>query len=165
MMRESANHLSGDALNDVLIGMGSSESEAHLAECPLCRGKVENFRASLDLLNKTTLAWSEARSKAAGGIQAHPQRYRPSFASLGWAFFAVVLLLGLAVSVWRSPNVFPLHHSAKLVSPPEDSEAQIAQDNELLRAVNAAINPEVVSPFQEYDLSDRPHPRHRQRPQ
>jgi hypothetical protein len=52
-----------------------------------------------------------------------------------------------------------------VVAPQEDSEAQIAQDNELLKAVNAAINPDEMSPFKEYDLSGRPHPRHRHRPQ
>ena len=63
-------HLSDEALNDVLIGVGTSVSESHLAECPLCRGKVDEFQSDLGMWNAATLQWSEARAERAGRIQA-----------------------------------------------------------------------------------------------
>jgi hypothetical protein len=48
---------------------------------------------------------------------------------------------------------------------PEDSEAQIAQDNDLLRSVNAALSTAEASPVREYHLSDGPHSPLRTRPE
>jgi hypothetical protein len=168
MTPETTNHLSDEALNDVLIGMGSLASESHLAACPLCRGKVEEFQSDLGAWNITTLNWSEARAERAGRIQARlsgirPARRRPPLAAMGWAL-AAAALLALAIPVGREAGMFGPNHGST-VAPQEDSEAQIAQDNELLKAVNAAINPEEMSPLKEYDLFGRPHPRHRHRPQ
>jgi predicted anti-sigma-YlaC factor YlaD len=157
-------HLSDEALNDVLIGIGSSASESHLAGCPLCRGKVEEFQSSLGAWNVATLNWSEARAERAGAIQVRPAQPRLPMAALGWAL-AAVALVAIAIPVWRDVSFLGSHHDTAVVAPQEDSEAQIAQDNELLKAVNAAINPDEMSPFKEYDLSGRPHPRHRHRPQ
>ncbi|MGO8756545.1 MAG: hypothetical protein ACLQG3_00330 [Terracidiphilus sp.] len=164
MTRESTTHLSNDALNDVLIGLGDAESEFHLAACPLCRAKVEEFRSGLDTFNQTTQAWSEARSSTSPRIEVRPRRLRLSVPALSWALAAAVLLT-VAAPVWRHNDFFPAHRDTQATGAPEDSEAQIAEDNELLKEVDAAINPEEVSPIKEYDLSVRPHPRHRQRPQ
>ena len=160
MTPETTNHLSDEALNDVLIGLGSSASESHLAACPLCRGKVEEFHSDLGTWNRTTLKWSEAR---AGRIQVRPARRRPPLGALGWAL-AAAALLAIAIPVGRESGMFDTNHGTT-VAQQEDSEAQIAQDNELLKAVNAAINPDEMSPLKEYDLFGRPHPRHRHRPQ
>jgi predicted anti-sigma-YlaC factor YlaD len=162
-------HLSDEALNDVLIGMGTSVSESHLAECPLCRGKVDEFQSDLGMWNAATLQWSEARAERAGRIQASRAQIRPArprlpLAALGWAL-AAVALVAIAIPVGRDVGSFGAHHGTAVVAPQEDSEAQIAQDNELLKAVNAAINPDEMSPLKEYDLSGRPHPRPRRRPQ
>jgi hypothetical protein len=159
MTHESTNHLSDEALNDVLIGMGSKASEAHLAACPLCRGRVEEFQSDLGAWNVASLNWSQAR---AGRIQVHPARRRRPAAALGWAL-AAVALVAIAIPVGRNIESFGIHHNAAMVDPEEDSEAQIAQDNELLKAVNAAINPREMSPLKEYDFSGRPHPRHKHR--
>ena len=56
-----SNHLSEEALDDVLIGLGSAESEAHLAVCPECRAEVETFRGDVALFNAASVAWSESR--------------------------------------------------------------------------------------------------------
>lgn len=164
MTPETTNHLSDEALNDVLIGMASPAAESHLADCPLCRGKVENFQSDLGAWNATTLQWSETRAERAGSIQLHRARRRQPLAAMGWAL-AAVALIAIAIPVGRESGIFNPHHDTAVVTPPEDSETQIAQDNELLKAVNAAINPDEMSPLKEYDLFGRPHPRHRHRPQ
>ena len=69
MTREAMNHLSDEALNDVLIGMGAPASESHLAVCPLCRSKVEAFQADLGAWNAATLNWSQARAEQAAANQ------------------------------------------------------------------------------------------------
>jgi len=45
----------------------------------------------------------------------------------------------------------------------EDNEQQIAQDNDLMHAVDAAINPSETSPVRAYHLSDQSHPRQKAR--
>lgn len=164
MTRESTNHLSGEALNDVLIGMGSSASESHLAACSLCRGRIEEFQSDLGAWNAATLNWSESR---AARIQVSRDQIRPArrplpLAALGWAL-AAMALVAIAIPVGRENGLFGTHRGTATVVPQEDSEAQIAQDNELLKAVNAAINPREMSPLKEYDFSDRPGPRHKHR--
>jgi len=161
-------HLSEDALNDVLIGMASDESNEHLAGCEFCRSRVENFGRDMDLFNRTSLAWSESASLAsAHPMIPRPKSHRLTFLAIGLAT-AIALLLAVATPLWHGTshswsNEQSLHAGAPGVSGPEDSEAQIAQDNNLLKAVNEAINPEEVSPLNEYHLLEKPHSRSRAR--
>jgi len=139
MIRESINHLTDEALNDLLIGMGSSEAEYHLAECPLCRGRVEEFRSGLEEFDRATLAWSEARSNAMGRTGEMPRLSWMAHTLRSWALAAAVLLL-LAFTAWRYSDRFRPNQQSAQVSNSEDSAAQIAEDNELLKAVNGAIH-------------------------
>jgi hypothetical protein len=67
-------------------------------------------------------------------------------------------LLVMAVVIGRhAPPVQPNHADHVEVAQPVDSEAQIAQDNQLLQAIDAAISPDEESPIDEYNLSARPH--------
>ena len=165
MTNESMQHLTDEALNDLLIGMGSAESQSHLASCSLCRQKIEDFRAGIDILNETTLAWSENRSSRARKIVAvRPWLNRIPLPVLGLALAAAILLT-IDTPVWRHNRVDPVHQPVPVAAETQDTDEQIAQDNELLQAVNEAINPQDASPVNEYKLLDRPHPRHKQRPQ
>ena len=159
MTRETMNHLSEEALNDILIGMGCADSKAHLAECPLCRGKAEAFRSDLGAWNTATLNWSEARARR---IQVRPAPRRLPLPAFAWAL-AAAAVVAVAIPVGYETGFLGAHRNAAVVAPAaqEDSEAQIAQDNELLKAVDAAINPREISPLKEYDLSVRPFPHHR----
>ncbi len=164
MTDEAMDHLSEEALNDTLIGMGSSTAELHLATCTLCRAKVEEFQADLGVWNSTTLAWSQVQAEQGERIRIPAPHRRLSPAAVGWAL-AAVALLAMVIPVGRESGVFGTKHSAVAVAQQEDSQAQIAQDNELLKEVNAAINPDEMSQLKEYDLFKTPPPRHRQRPQ
>jgi hypothetical protein len=164
MTREEMNHLSEEALNDVLIGMASSASELHLAACTACRAKVEGFHADLGAWNGATLAWSQDRAQHGESIRIPVPHRRLPLAALGWAL-ASAALLAIAIPAGRESGIFGTNHGAAAVAPQQDSETQIAQDNELLKAVNAAINPDEMPQLKEYDLFKRPHPQPRHRPQ
>jgi hypothetical protein len=160
-------HLSEAALHDLLIGLGSDASLAHLASCTECSRKAESFREDMQLFNQTTLAWSESRSesriesrsesrgasRAVRRMQAEPARtaWNP-WTPLHWAAAAAVLLLAAGVPVWQR------HHAATPMPPPvllaqEDSPSQIAQDNDLLRSVDAALANTDEPPLEQYNLT------------
>jgi hypothetical protein len=158
MTPDIIEHLDDEALNDVLIGLGSLESEAHMARCTACRSKVENFRADMNLFNSASIAWSESRRGRPLEAPPHPAPRRIRFAFVGWSAAAVLLLI-MAMTLWRHSAVAPPNHVNLLESQPLDSETQIAQDNELLQQINAAIGSDDGFPIQEYNLRERSHSR------
>ena len=150
----SQTHLTDEALDDVLIGLGSPESDAHLARCPGCRAKVETFHGDVHLFNAASMAWSQSRLPGLRPIHHAVRRTRIAFAS--WAAVAATLAI-LAFAVWHHRAVPAPNQAFTVQSQPVDSEAQIAQDNQLLQAVNAAISPDDVSPIDEYKILESPH--------
>jgi hypothetical protein len=154
MTPASATHLSDEAFDDVLIGMGSPESEAHLAACEDCWRRVNSFRSDVELFNSASMAWAASQPvllTPTGRKTVH----RTRLAFVSWAATAAILA-GTAVAVWHhhGPAV-PQSQTAATLSQPADTEAQIAQDNQLLQAVNAAISPDEESPIDEYKLFQR----------
>ncbi len=158
MTPDISKHLADEALNDVLIGLGSLESDAHLVRCPECRSKVENFRADMNLFNSASMAWSESRSGRPAEASWHRAAPRIRFAFVSWSA-AVALLLIMAITLWRHSAVAPTNNINVVESQPLDSDTQIAQDNELLQEINAAIGSDDESPIQEYKLREGPHSR------
>jgi len=155
-----APHLTDEAFDDVLIGLASAESEAHLAVCPSCRTKVQAFRGHVDTFNQASLAWSQSRAEALPAIQPPPARKIKSpwtaLAPAEWAIATAVLLF-IALPVWnRGPHSDP--YSGVIQNPAtEDSETQIAQDNDLLKSIDAALSAGDASPVAEYGLVEQPH--------
>jgi len=164
-VQHDSEHLS-EALDDVLIGLGSAEAEAHLAACSRCSDTLRQFQAKMGSFNQASLAWSEARpvpeamSKAVARLNGKP---RGVIAPLSWAMaVAVVAVLGFQIWTYemRQPSTTPVAS----VSQPGDSEmqsemqsevqseVQIAQDNQLLQSVNAALSASDVLPASEYGL-------------
>lgn len=157
MTPASATHLSDVAFDDVLIGMGSPESEAHLAVCPDCRRRVIAFRSDMALFNSASMAWTE-NQPALSRPTARKTAHRIRLAFVSWAGMAAVLaVMAIAVLRHHGPAAPPTQATANL-SHPADTEAQIAQDNQLLEAVNAAISPDEESPIAEYKLFQMRHP-------
>jgi predicted anti-sigma-YlaC factor YlaD len=164
MTRELSAHLSEEAIHDVLIGLSSPESDAHLAVCSICRSQVKEFHSEVDLFNRASLAWSEARPSTTLRSAARPRVRSILFAPFGWAL-AAMALLAIGVPVWNHHHRPSLNSASAPVSAQEDSEAQIAQDNELLRSVDMALNENEEPPISEYHLSDGPYPRLKARPE
>jgi hypothetical protein len=150
----SSVHLSEEALNDVLIGLASPDANAHVAFCELCRRQVEQFRDDMRLFDETSLAWS--KSKAANKIRVLPPwgLRQAILAPVGWAMAAAVLVMLAIPSLiqHRSDQHGPVATTGTEYG---DSAAQIAQDNELLRSVDIALNPNEDSTLHEYGLSQR----------
>lgn len=185
MTQQISAHLSEEALDDLLIGLGSAESEAHLAVCRVCSRHFEAFQSNLRTFNQASLAWSEDKSEAwpvprpmnegasSLGLTTRSTARRRILIPLSWAV-ATALLLVLGLQVWnreQQPSLTgtPAADNSAQTAAHSDSEAQIAQDNQLLQSVNLALNSSEVSPFQEYGLGDdrqtrmqaRPKVRHR----
>ena len=157
-VQHDSEHLSEEALDDVLIGLGSAEAEAHLAACSRCSDTLRQFQAKMGSFNQASLAWSEARpvpeamSKAVARLNAKP---RGVIAPLSWAM-AVVVVAALGFQIWTYELHRPSTAPVASVSQPNDlevqSEVQIAQDNQLLQSVNAALSASDVLPASEYGL-------------
>lgn len=139
MSRDNQNHLSEETLNDVLIGLGSAEAQDHIARCAGCRARVEQFEAGVNLFNEASLAWSMAQPAGAPHAPSPYLRVRRRLALVAWAAVAV-MFLAIGVPFLRHPIQI---HISGIAPAPVESDAQIAEDNELMRAVNAAISPDV----------------------
>jgi hypothetical protein len=154
MTPELKNHLSEEALDDVLIGLGTAQSHAHLAVCPECRDQVKTLLGDVTLFNAASIAWSKSRLPRP---YVSEPRVRVHAAFVGWVVSAAALVV-LAFGVWHHrPDTAP-RQANSVPSQPTDSEAQIAQDNQLLQAVNAAISPDEASPIEEYKILESSHP-------
>lgn len=156
MTTEPSAHLSEEAMNDVLIGLGSPESEAHAAACAECRAQLESFHAEMHLFNETSLAWSEARSATLGALEP-PKKHASMWVPASWAF-AAALLLAVGIPVWMH-NHGPVKHQEQAAAAPaaarQDTAEQIAEDNELLRSVDMALSSSEESPLSEYQIIER----------
>ncbi len=161
-------HLTQEELNDVLIGMSSPEAEAHLADCAQCRDQVETFLSDMHVFNETSLAWSESRPSKPIRVASKSGFRGVASSPLTWAL-ATALLLMVGSPAWL-PEVDSILHptaasdNSNVASESGDSDAQIAQDNDLLRSVNVALNTSEESPISEFGLSEEPAHRSRTRP-
>jgi anti-sigma factor RsiW len=154
MTQEVLTHLTEEALDDALIGMESAESRAHLARCLECRGKIERFGADMALFNAASMAWSEAQPRR----PLEPARLTPArrmpFALVG-STVAAALAVAVVLSVGHHDVGFAPQSRSGNAAQIQDSQTQIAQDNQLMEDVNAAIGPQEVSPMDEFGLSKR----------
>lgn len=158
MTTETSTHLSEEALNDVLIGLGSPESEQHVAACAECRAQLQIFATEMQLFNQTSLAWSEARSATLGAIEL-PKKRPAIYAEVGVAL-AAALLLAIGLPIWmhtHGPAKHPEQAATAAAMGQQDSADQIAQDNELMRSVDMALSSSEESPVSDYQILERPH--------
>ena len=135
-----------------------AELQRHLLECEKCRLELKNFETSVAELNTATWDWSQSQpvvSLRAKAALTHttwvPQPVR-------WAL-AALLLVGIAVPIYRSSESRDRQVNIAATEHPEDSEAQIKEDNILLQSVNAALGSTEISPIQEYGITLKPETR------
>lgn len=147
-------HLSEEALDDLLIGLGTAEAEAHLAHCAACRARVEAFEADLTLFRQTTLDWSRVRAAALPAPEKTGNRPW-HLTTMGWA---VAMLFLLAVFLPTQQYRLRPQRSMPVQPVPvqeSDSAQQIAQDNALMQEVDTAINTDEASSMHAYHLTDQ----------
>ncbi len=152
-----STHLSEEALDDVLIGMGSEAAHTHLARCVECRTRVEQFGADVHLFNQASIAWSEAQP-ARRIVQARGARLRRPPLALAGAVAIAVLTVAVVVPIWQHEHFIAGNGRLPAEHPVQESQAQIAEDNDLMEAVNAAINPTEPSPVDEFGIAEKPKP-------
>jgi hypothetical protein len=116
----------------------------------------------MQMFNATSLKWSEAKAATTLRVVSEPSRRRALPIALGWALAATVLLAA-SVPLWNHFHHGSLPQRAATAAWPGDSDAQIAQDNELLRSVDVALNDNEASQISEYHLADGPQPHRRGR--
>lgn len=152
-------HLSEEDLGDVLIGLASIESEAHLSVCSLCQAKVHAFRTDLNLFNQASLAWSRSRTEYLPPIKrtAKPRGSSPwtALAPVEWALAVAVLLL-VGLPVWNRTQHQAPEASVVAASAQPDSETQIAADNDLLKSIDSALRADDPSLGAGYGLAQEP---------
>src|SRR5271169_4045770 len=117
MTPASSTHLSEEAFDDVLIGLGSPESEAHLAACRDCRDRVKAFRSDVALFNSASMAWTESQPvRLKPSVRKTIHRTRLAFVS--WAATAAVLAV-MAVAILRHHGpAAPLSQATATLSQP-----------------------------------------------
>jgi hypothetical protein len=147
-------HLNDEQFTAYLLDAGSDPAgTAHLASCAICQEELKLFRQSVSSFNNVTLAWSESRPLAQIRKATPPSRaWSPTAA---WALAACLMLVAALSVAWHNGQD---RHS--LASHPtngstheENSEAEIARDNQLMTEVNLEINRQEPSPISEYGLS------------
>jgi predicted anti-sigma-YlaC factor YlaD len=157
MTPEIKRHLTDEALDDVLIGLGSLVSQAHLAQCPQCRARVESFQSSVSLFNQASLAYSEAQPVKTLSASQPARRFHVRPVIAAWTA-AVILLVVMGPAALHLFIPHPVHAPA-VATETRDTETQIAEDNELLRQVSAAIAPDEQYIIEQYQMMKGPSPR------
>jgi anti-sigma factor RsiW len=148
-------HLTEEEFADYLLGLSSDATRTHLLECGACREEMESFGASLASFNQSSLAWSREQAAAQQmhiEVQTGARRAKPQFGwQAGWAaaaalVFAVALLHGHAGhNTVASNQKAPV--AAVAVTPVADS-SEIAEDNQMMAAIDAEISRPEVSPVE-----------------
>jgi len=147
--RQAQPHLSEDDLTNHLIDPDhESPAALHLAACTDCHARLEAFEASMGSFSSLTLAWSEQRSIT---MPLRPERgsaprWVPSTMPAWSAVIAAALLLAVVIPADLHIKAREAQTQAEVGVDP-DSDAQIAQDNQLMRAVSLEINRREPSPL------------------
>ena len=158
--RAGNTHLSDEDLDNVLIGAGSAEAEAHLAGCAACAGRKAEFSGTIASFNQATLAWSEAKSHTltrdlTAGVR---ERARPSVGAVaaglcGLAVVGAVLGAGLGAHLPGQRPSGDAAGSAPGQTGVGDRDREIAGDNVILEDIDAALYRPDPSPEQTYRIN------------
>jgi hypothetical protein len=159
MTTELRAHLTEEQFDDLLIGLGTDETRSHLAHCAGCRAQIDAFRAAMAQANESSLAWSRVRAAGMANPSVGAGSHRLALTTMRWAM-ACLLMAVLALPIWHSLEQRPLRSleqpmTGSISAPTEDSEPQIAKDNQLLQEVDTALNANETSPLEEFTASDR----------
>ena len=147
--QKKIQHLTEDDLPNYLIDPASeTATELHLAACTDCHAKLDEFRLSMSSFSALSLEWCEQRSITTPLRPAVKLAARSIPTGMpGWsAALAAALLLAIAVPM----DLHVKSHQASTQADAgidQDSDAQIQQDNQLMRAVSLEINRREPSPL------------------
>jgi len=153
-MNSAVSHLSEDHLDEILLGIASPESSAHLAACGLCSERLAAFHVELktqmSAFNQASMAWSEAHSNTISrDLTRHKVTPRLTLPKVWSAAAAMVLVatLGLHVSLDRRSAALEASNSkaSQTISNtsdaihPEHDQYELASDNAMLAAIDSEM--------------------------
>jgi len=150
----AVSHLTEDDLDEILLGIASPESSAHLAACDLCEQRFTTFqtqlKAQMAAFNQASMAWSEARSNTISrDLTSHRATPRLTLPAVWSASAAMVLAATLALHVSLDRRSAALEASNSTASQtisasadaihPEHDQHELASDNAMLAAIDSEM--------------------------
>ncbi len=137
-----SGHVTEEQITDMIV---DGQVPAHVTDCADCRARVDaamaDFSGATADFSAATLAWSAAQPRRIQMPAARGVGFRLMPAALGLAMAAAVFV---ALPAWQE--------RAAMEITPQDSSAQIADDDALLQQVNVALAQGDASPLDEYHL-------------
>ena len=145
--QRSAQHLTDDQCDDILMDLADPAALAHIADCPACEERVAAFQSSLSLFNQASLAWSAARSNTMAHdlvAQRPHRRFTPAALSACAAGLLLAVLVGLHSTRLQET---PIANASRISDAeiyrssggPQDRQHEIASDNAMLQAIDLEI--------------------------
>ena len=133
-------HLNDNQFAEYLLENKTNTTQAaHLLECSVCREELELFRSTVENFNSMTLAWSERRS-ATSPVYVTSKGASGWMSNWAWSM-AIVMLLSVGTSMHTRNEAKEVSSTVQIsVSNNLNSDAEIAKDNELMKAVNREIS-------------------------
>jgi len=172
-------HLSEDQIDDMLIGDLAPEPAAHLKQCTECQTRLEAAEAPMASFAAVSMAWSE-RHSATAPVTLLQAANSAGQRRANWVAAATAMLL-LAVSIpltMRDNRTQVVASDTSMQTPAkpvvvqqasnsagqaqvqsaaivhhEHPAAQLAQDNEMLQAINRELDASIQSPSDNFGLT------------
>ena len=162
-MTHQTHHLTEAEFADYLIGLSSASAHMHLLECAQCREEMESFGASMASFNQASMEWSREQAAAhpihietqAPGRRSTPRTHWQT----GWAGLAVAAVLAVAVALPMALMHEHAAHPAIAANPapqaapaaqPQEDASVIAEDNQMMTAIDTEISQPEVSPVESF---------------
>ncbi len=171
-------HLSEDQIDDVLIGDLTAEPAAHLKQCAECQTRLEAAKAPMASFATVSMAWSERQSATAPITLAQAANSAGQRRANWVATVTAMLLVAVSIPLTMREKHTQVVASDTGVSTPakpaavqqasnnaeqaqvqpvaivhhEHPAAQLAQDNEMLQAINRELDASVQSPSDNFGL-------------
>jgi len=146
-------HLSEEELDDVLLGVGTAESELHLAACEVCSAQLAPFQTSVAAFNEGSLAWAQAKSNTVSRDLSAARLSTGHRQPLAWAAGVsslAAIAFVLAINLHHAPEVAENNPPPAAHVSVADNAQEIAADNAMLEAINSEISSTAPSPLQPF---------------
>ena len=146
----TGHHVTDEEFAALLVGDYAGEASDHLRGCLRCRQELRRVQASLEDFSSLGLEWAEER--AASSISTPSALLRDwQTASAFTAVAATVLAVAALFGVRHHPITIAPTPVAMAQAP--DSDAQVADDNRLLMAIDGEIRWQAEAPISVEDLA------------
>ena len=134
----TGQHLTDEQFTDLLSGEYPIEACRHMKTCAQCRSEFDRVQASIEDFNTLGLLWAQKRPSPR---IPPPAAFLHGWQSLSMRAAAAVLLAGVLFGAWQEKRM-----QAPLSATTPHSEAQVADDNRLMMAIDKEIRWQADSP-------------------